>query len=155
MLPKAHLTSHSRISGSSWVITPSWLFGLWRSFLYSSSKWLSNLESNKKRKIYPDPDLAYPHMYLCTPWSLCVSCAASLPALLLSWFVGFVRLGPPLNQCGLPTCGQLNICSLVNKERNGTTKRIYLNIFSQSIYILVAFSFSYGFLGYVWEIWKK
>ena len=25
MLPKAHLTSHSRISGSRWVTTPSWL----------------------------------------------------------------------------------------------------------------------------------
>ena len=37
MLPKAHLTSRSRISGSRWVITPSWLSGLWRSFLYSSS----------------------------------------------------------------------------------------------------------------------
>ena len=37
MLPKAHLTSHSRMSGSRWVITPSWLSGLWRSFLYSSS----------------------------------------------------------------------------------------------------------------------
>ena len=36
-LPKAHLTSLSRISGSRWVITPSWLSGLWRSFLYSSS----------------------------------------------------------------------------------------------------------------------
>jgi len=37
MLSKAHLTSHSRMSGSRWVITPSWLFGSWRSFLYSSS----------------------------------------------------------------------------------------------------------------------
>ena len=37
MLPKAHLTSHSRMFGSRWVITPSWLSGLWRSFLYSSS----------------------------------------------------------------------------------------------------------------------
>ena len=36
MLPKAQLTSHSRMSGSRWVITPSWLSGLWRSFLYSS-----------------------------------------------------------------------------------------------------------------------
>ena len=38
MLPKAHLTSHSRMSGSRWVlvITPSSLFGSWRSFLYSS-----------------------------------------------------------------------------------------------------------------------
>ena len=37
MLPKARLTSHSRMSGSRWVITPFWLSGPWRSFLYSSS----------------------------------------------------------------------------------------------------------------------
>ena len=37
MPPKAHLTSHSRMSGSRWVITPSWLSGLWRSFFHSSS----------------------------------------------------------------------------------------------------------------------
>ena len=37
MLPKAHLISHSRMSGSTWVITPSWWSGSWRSFLYSSS----------------------------------------------------------------------------------------------------------------------
>ena len=30
---RACLTSHSRISGSRWVITPSWLSGSWRSFL--------------------------------------------------------------------------------------------------------------------------
>ena len=36
MLPKAHLTSLSRMSGSRWVITPSWLSGSWRSFLYST-----------------------------------------------------------------------------------------------------------------------
>ena len=36
MLLKGHLTSHSRISVSRWVITPSWLSGSWRSFLYSS-----------------------------------------------------------------------------------------------------------------------
>ena len=36
MLPKAHLTSHSRMFGSRWVITLLWLSGLWRSFLYSS-----------------------------------------------------------------------------------------------------------------------
>ena len=32
MLSKTHLTSHSRMSGSRWVITPSWLSWLWRSF---------------------------------------------------------------------------------------------------------------------------
>ena len=31
-LCKAHLTSHSRMSSSRWVITPSWLSGSWRSF---------------------------------------------------------------------------------------------------------------------------
>ena len=37
MLPKPHLTSHSRMSGSRWVITPLWLSESWRSFLYGSS----------------------------------------------------------------------------------------------------------------------
>ena len=36
-LSKSHLASHSRMSGSSWLVTPSWLSGSWRSFLYSSS----------------------------------------------------------------------------------------------------------------------
>ena len=34
---KAHLTSHYRMFGSRWVLTPSWLSVSWRSFLYSSS----------------------------------------------------------------------------------------------------------------------
>ena len=37
MLPKTHLTSHSRMSGSRSVITLLWLSELWISFLYSSS----------------------------------------------------------------------------------------------------------------------
>ena len=36
MLPKAHLTLYSRMSGSRWVITQMWLSGSWSSFLYSS-----------------------------------------------------------------------------------------------------------------------
>ena len=32
MLPKAHLTSYSRMSGSRWMITPSWLSELWSFF---------------------------------------------------------------------------------------------------------------------------
>ena len=43
MLPKAHLTSHSRMSGSRWVITPTWLSWSWRSLLYSSSKYSCHL----------------------------------------------------------------------------------------------------------------
>ena len=34
MTPKAHLTSHSSMLGSRWVITPSWLSGSWRFFFY-------------------------------------------------------------------------------------------------------------------------
>ena len=34
MLSKSYLTSHSRMSGSRLVITPSWLSGSWRSFLH-------------------------------------------------------------------------------------------------------------------------
>ena len=34
MLPKAHLTLHSRMSGSRWVITPSWYLGHEDLFLY-------------------------------------------------------------------------------------------------------------------------
>ena len=37
MHSKAHLTSHSRMSGSGWEIAPLWSYGSWRSFLYSSS----------------------------------------------------------------------------------------------------------------------
>jgi len=43
MLPKAYLTSNSRMSGSRWVIMPSWLSGSWRSFLYSSSVYSCHL----------------------------------------------------------------------------------------------------------------
>ena len=43
MLPKAHLNSHSRMSGSRWVITSSWLSGSWRTFSYSSSVYCCHL----------------------------------------------------------------------------------------------------------------
>jgi len=43
MLPKAHLTSHSKMSSSRWGITPSWLSGSWRSFLYSCSIYCCHL----------------------------------------------------------------------------------------------------------------
>ena len=36
LLPKAHFTSDSKMSGSRWLITPLWLSGSWRSFLYNS-----------------------------------------------------------------------------------------------------------------------
>ena len=43
MLPKAHLTSHSRMYGFRWLTTPSWLSGSLRPFLYSSSVYSCHL----------------------------------------------------------------------------------------------------------------
>ena len=43
MVPEVHLTSHSRMSGSRWVIIPSWFSGSLRSFLNSSSVYSCHL----------------------------------------------------------------------------------------------------------------
>ena len=43
MFSKALLTSHSRISGSRWVIIPSWLSGPWRYFLCGVSVYSCHL----------------------------------------------------------------------------------------------------------------
>ena len=59
MLPKAHLTLHSRISGSRWVITPSWLSGSWRSFLYSSSVYSCYLFLISSAFVKPTPFLSF------------------------------------------------------------------------------------------------
>ena len=59
MLPKAHLTSHSRMSGSRWVITSSWLSGSWRSFLYSSSVYYCHLFLISSASVRPIPFLSF------------------------------------------------------------------------------------------------
>ena len=43
MLPQAHLTSYSRVSGSRWMITSSWLSRSLRSVLYNSSVYSCHL----------------------------------------------------------------------------------------------------------------
>ena len=68
MLPKAHLTSHSRMSGSRWVITPSWLSGSWRSFLYGSSVSLGNYALNQQCDTTPHR-LGWQHQMLTRMWS--------------------------------------------------------------------------------------
>ena len=65
MLPKAHLISHSRMSGSTWVNTPLWLSGLWRSFLYSSSVYSCHLFL-----IFSASVLYWPH--------LCMKCSLGI-----------------------------------------------------------------------------
>ena len=43
MLPKAHMTLHSRTSGSRWMTIPLWLSGSLRSFVYSFSVYSCHL----------------------------------------------------------------------------------------------------------------
>ena len=69
MLPKAHLTSHSRMSGSRWVITPSWLSGSW-SFLYSYVYSCHLLISSASVRSIP---LVSCCVYLCMKCSLGIS----------------------------------------------------------------------------------
>ena len=62
VLPKAHLTLHSRMSGSRWVITPSWSSGSWTSFLYSSSVYTCYLflKSSASLRSIPFPSFIEP-----------------------------------------------------------------------------------------------
>ena len=59
MLSKAHLTSHSRMSGSRSVITPSWLSGSWRSFLYSSYVYSCHLFLISSASVRSIPSLSF------------------------------------------------------------------------------------------------
>ena len=59
MLPKAYLTWHSRISGFRWVITPSWLSGSSRSFLYSYSMHSCRLFLISSVSVRPKPFLSF------------------------------------------------------------------------------------------------
>ena len=45
VLPKAHYTSHSRMSGSRWVITPWWLSGSLRYFFWTILLYILSISS--------------------------------------------------------------------------------------------------------------
>ena len=59
MLPKAHLTLHSRMSGSRWVNIPPWLCGSWRSFLYCSSVYSYHLPLISSASVRSIPYLSF------------------------------------------------------------------------------------------------
>ena len=69
MLSEAHLTSHSRMSGSRWVITPLWS---WRSFLYSSSVYSCHLFLIFSASVgpYHSCPLSSPSLHEMFPWYL-------------------------------------------------------------------------------------
>ena len=73
MLLKSHFTSHSRMSGSRWVIIPSWLSGSWRSFLYSSSVYSCHLFLISSASVNSLPFLELYCAHLCMKCSLGIS----------------------------------------------------------------------------------
>ena len=72
MLPKAHLTSHSKISGSRCMITSSWLSCLWSSFLYSSSVFSCHLFLISSASVRSILSVLY-WAHLCMKYSLGIS----------------------------------------------------------------------------------
>ena len=72
ILPKAHLITHTKMSGSRWVIRPLWLSGSWRSFcevllciLASSSNYLCFCKVHTISVLYCS--------HLCMKWFLGIS----------------------------------------------------------------------------------
>ena len=75
MFPKAHLTSHSRMPGSTYVITRSWLSGSLRPFLYSSSVYSHHLFLLSSASVRPLPfSVCIMIVYACE-----LSCSSHLP----------------------------------------------------------------------------
>ena len=72
MLSKVHLTSHSSMCGSRWVITPSWLSGSWRSFLCSSFVYSCHLFLISSASVGSIPSVLY-CVHLCMKCSLGIS----------------------------------------------------------------------------------
>ena len=72
MLSKAHLTLHSKMFGSRWVITPLWLSGWWSTFLYSSSVYSCHLF------LISSASLLDPY-HFCLYWGhLCMTCSLGI-----------------------------------------------------------------------------
>ena len=67
MLPKAHSTLHSRMSGSRWLITQLWLSGSRRSFLYSSSLYACYLFLISSASVQFSSVQLLSHVRLCDP----------------------------------------------------------------------------------------
>ena len=74
MLPKAHLTLHSRMSGSRWVTTPSWLSRSLRPFLYNFSVYSRHLFLISSASVrYHFCHVLCPSLHETFPWYLWVS----------------------------------------------------------------------------------
>ena len=88
MLLKPHLTSHTRMSGSRWVITPSWLSGTWRSSLYSYSVYSCHLFLISSTSVRSIPFLSF--IVTILAWNVPLVCLIFLKRSLLSHSIVFL-----------------------------------------------------------------
>ena len=72
MLPKVHLIKHYRMSAPKWEITPSWLSGSFRSFLYGSYLYSWHLFLIFSPSIKSIPSVLY-CAHRCMKYSLCIT----------------------------------------------------------------------------------
>ena len=131
MLSKAHLTLHSRMSGSRWVITPSWVFRSWRSFLYNSSVYSCHLFLLSSAYVRDIPFL---------------SCTVPI----FAWNVPLVSLIFLKRSLVFPYCFPLFLC-INHWERLSHLSLLFFGTLHSDGYIFpffFAFSFS-SFLSYV------
>ena len=91
VLPKAQLTSHSRMSGSSWVTTPLWLSRSLRSFLYSSSVYSYSLFLISSASSRSLPFLSFSVPIFRWNISLISSFFEDISVVFLYFFAGFIE----------------------------------------------------------------
>ena len=133
MLPEDHLTSHSRMSGSRWVITPLWLSGSLRSFWYSSSVYCCHLLISYA-SVRSIPFLSFIGVHLCMKCSLDSSnfleeISSLSHSIIFLYFCALITEEVFISPCySLEFCIQMDISFLFS----------------------FAFSFS-SFLSYLWE----
>ena len=70
MLPKAHLTSHSKMSGSRWVATPLWLSKILRPFFFSFSVYSCHLFLISSASVRSFCPLSCQSLHEMFPWYL-------------------------------------------------------------------------------------
>ena len=110
MLPKAHLPSHSRMSGSRLVITPLWLSGSWRSFLYLFSiKFQITLYWTCRQLCF--------HLVSLNPWAFTsAKCSAVMFSLFEIFFSQCLQITRMLRRALCTVGGNVNWCSHYGKQ---------------------------------------
>ena len=147
ILPKAHLTSHSRMSGSRWVITPSWFSELWRSLLYSSSVYYCHLLLISSASVRSIPLLSFiePIFARNIPLVSLIFLKLSLVfSIVFLYFFVLIAEGFLISPCySLEPCIQMGISFLFSFAFSFSSFHSYLRT-SQTAILLFCISFSWG-----------